>query len=167
MKLKRSTNLFKELVGEGEEIPRFYGVAYIETPGFNAVAYPLPLNYLARWIRSLYHALLIPKPSWWEERFMHVRSAAFSHGVEAGKLTKIDGISLFSKSQMSRIHAQAYEQGKTDLLHTIERDLDERKQRAELCNCGFNQFKDADAHFTECPYRIKMENEDGSQSNDS
>jgi hypothetical protein len=66
-------------VAEGEEYPDGYGLAWRLwlTPG--CVAYPVPLNHIAGWLRDFWMDLRTPKALRNE-----AISPAFLHGIECG-----------------------------------------------------------------------------------
>ena len=51
----------KKVIREGEMIPKYYGVAYLEIDRLVAVAYPIPLNIVVGFIRKIWEWLRVPK----------------------------------------------------------------------------------------------------------
>lgn len=87
----------KKLVNQGDYMPRGYGLAWLCATSTQGVCYPIPLNWLFRWIRDLYFFLARgPKRRQWEliakqageDRYRSlkvVQQAAFDRGVKEGK----------------------------------------------------------------------------------
>jgi hypothetical protein len=121
---------------EGQEVPRGYGVAYVEPGGTSATCYPIPLNFIVRWSLLLWYALKIPRRTWWEQRFQKVHAAGYQQGHDnALAVYRPDGISIFTLQQVEQaVHsatADAYIQGCSDLLKELEARMDEKRNPPE------------------------------------
>jgi len=121
---------------EGQEVPRGYGVAYIQPGGTSATCYPIPLNLIVRWSLLLWYALKIPRRTWWEKRFQEVRNAGYQQGHDtAYRIYRPDGISIFTLQHVEQAvlsaRSDAYIQGRSDLLKELEVRLDEKRNPPE------------------------------------
>ena len=52
----------KQYIRENDRLPRFYGYAYSLIGYHTVVIYPIPLNYLVRWLRLFWMWLRVPSP---------------------------------------------------------------------------------------------------------
>ncbi len=109
MRLRIKVSALQEVLHPGDDIPNWYGISWIEPGGWNAICYPFGLHIAVRWLRLLYEAVQIPRRAWWEKRLMDAGDLAYDRGVVIGKSmgTNIDGINVFSKSQLNRRMAVA------------------------------------------------------------
>ena len=72
---------------EGQSIPRFYGMAWVDVATRTYTAFPIPFHWLARWGRSLWWRFKVPiSKSWWEQKmdgaFAEGRLGAYKDGQE-------------------------------------------------------------------------------------
>jgi len=75
---KPMKDLRKE-IKEGEPIPKFYGISYLEPNRLGAICYPIPLNILIGYIRKIYLWFL----SGWD--FKTGYEKGFSEGLVSGR----------------------------------------------------------------------------------
>lgn len=75
-------------VGSGEQIPRWYGVAWFAHDERVAVCYPIPLNWLAGWSRRAHHALVWgprdPLTESFDRGLAQGRRIGYDHGYVIG-----------------------------------------------------------------------------------
>ncbi len=83
--LRRKTISVRQLVQEAESIPDWYGIAWTDPMTGAGVCYIMPLHFIARWARLAYYAFMLPRPAWWEKRFIKVRNQAYQEGVQAAQ----------------------------------------------------------------------------------
>lgn len=80
-------------VKEGEMIPFGYGIAYYEYAWNSAVCYPIPFNFIARWVRRILFQLKNPGPDGLDKKYNEGYSAGhdkgFNRGFEAGRQHEI------------------------------------------------------------------------------
>ena len=55
MKLRKS---FQEIICEGGVAPKGYGVAYRDFLSYQVICYPIPIHFIIRHFRNLYHFYL-------------------------------------------------------------------------------------------------------------
>ena len=147
MKLRINVSALQEIINPGDGIPSWYGVAWIEPGGWNAVCYPYGLHIAVRWLMLLYHAVQLPRRTWWEKRLMDARDEGYDRGVVIGKsmVARIDDKQVFSRSQLNRHIAVA-----VDTANSIKRlpndeayKLGYRIGQAELKEQYSAEFQDA------------------------
>jgi hypothetical protein len=80
-------------VGEGERIPKGYGLAYWDFVTLRGVFYPIPLNILIRFIVGVYHRLIDGLfPLTVEMWIIEAQRAAYYNGFKDGERSTIKGI---------------------------------------------------------------------------
>ena len=88
--------MLRALVPEGQRLPPFYGIAWIQAETMLAVCYPLPLNWLAAFFRDVRFFL---------KRGPHFRADAYLTGFRKGmdeERLKIRAIlAAFAEKQLS------------------------------------------------------------------
>ena len=99
--MKISAFALSKNVGEGEVIPRFYGLAYWDFCSNLAYFYPIPLNLIIRLAREFYYLLvrgLFPD-TWYnaiqknEDRiYIDTWQKAWDNGYESGKKDERENI---------------------------------------------------------------------------
>lgn len=48
----------KRVIAHGDSFPAFYGLAWWRQTEMTGVCYPIPLNWIARWVRDAYYFLM-------------------------------------------------------------------------------------------------------------
>lgn len=79
------------VVPEGEELPRWYGIAWRDWSRHATVAYPVPLHWLAGLARRLWYAI---RAGIAPGRHALALARAFSQGKEAGRTASDRSIAL-------------------------------------------------------------------------
>jgi hypothetical protein len=85
----------KQIVKEGEELPRFYGIAYFDYMRRQGVAYPVPLNLVVNTARNWWFALTKWRPSRFELELSMLTGMKYREGYNAGyadALLTLDGL---------------------------------------------------------------------------
>ena len=75
----------RKVIWEGHEIPTGYGIAWLKSPSFDAVCYPIPLNILLRYLRTIWHFCVKPNEGalkWWHEGFEEGYDAGHKQGYK-------------------------------------------------------------------------------------
>ena len=87
---------FYQMVNEGHQIPKGWGIAYSNWDMTQAVCYPLPFNWIIGWGRNIWFKLMHgPK-----DRFRAALSTAEQRGYERGELVAFRKLtSVFSGSK--------------------------------------------------------------------
>ena len=67
---------------DGESMYAFYGIAWYVSELRATICYPIPFNFLARWIRDLYWMLMVGS------KREDLRNEAYNAGIEQGKSLK-------------------------------------------------------------------------------
>ena len=70
-----------------DKIPVGYGIAYRTFDADGNLCYPIPLNWIARWLRSAWVALQGPgRDTWIEKRELAAYQLGFDIGRRAGEI---------------------------------------------------------------------------------
>ncbi len=75
-------------IGEAGLLPVGYGIAWRCEDRLQSVCLPVPINWIARWLRQVWIFLRFPEWSAWEEkwtiRILDVKSEAYGRGFNEG-----------------------------------------------------------------------------------
>jgi hypothetical protein len=71
-------------VSEACEIPKGYGIAYRDYYRRIAICYPIPFNFLAGWLRTLYWWLSRGYSAKWEKELDTAHQTGRAEGYETG-----------------------------------------------------------------------------------
>lgn len=114
-------------IHETGKIPKWYGVAYYVS-GYDAVVcYPIPLNHIVSWARSLYNYAKIAKNCHWiDGQTLWAYGKGFSHGKESINKKLVD----------------AYESGYRD-AELDRRGEDVNNKRSNCSTCIHNPHSSA------------------------
>ena len=91
--------MLKKIIKKGEKLPMFYGIAYKSTLYNKAVCYPIPLNLIMKFWKSI----KTPKDSWWEKREKDIKAKIFAKVDE--KITKLEFENLGLEQQVKYLNA--------------------------------------------------------------
>ncbi len=94
-------------VYEGEVIPKWYGFAWREYAEAAIVVYPIPFNFVARFIRYLYFSLSQAGAKNIDKNYMV--------GYERGKLLR--------DTEIERSYQRGYKNGQEDILGLLRQTL--------------------------------------------
>lgn len=76
----------QKIVNQGEVIPKFYGIAYIDYMRDYAIAYPVPLNLFICFSRWLWHELTRLRKSKLDEMLTNAHRRGFYEGMKANEI---------------------------------------------------------------------------------
>jgi len=74
----------RKVIGEGEMLPKGYGVAYQNWSNFTAVCYPFPLNHLIGSIVKFWWKYRNQKPTEYIVKLSERYNDGFKHGLAVG-----------------------------------------------------------------------------------
>ena len=129
----------KKIVPEAEPYPRFYGKAYYDWGKgymFERVAYPVPLNLVIRYARTLRLWIEIrirfPKPSWADAKIGEAYLKGRDIGANSYEAAKADAYLAGRKKG----HEDGFEAGRTMLFGALRKELARESSiiRATLVN---------------------------------
>lgn len=76
----------RKTISEGQIIPRFYGKAFFNYMTYEAICYPIPMNFIVGWARTLLCILKMgTRKNFFDRKLIEARSAGHVDGVELGK----------------------------------------------------------------------------------
>jgi hypothetical protein len=111
MKLRREVSFLKQALSEGDEIPMWWGIAWVEPINGMAVCYPYGLHLLIRWAYLGYFSIMAPRRTNWELKLRAVRDEGWDAGLEVGRrYPDFDGVFVFNRAQVNVRIANAVSQ---------------------------------------------------------
>ncbi len=111
MKLRREVSFLKQVLGEGDEIPMWWGIAWVEPINGKAICYPYGIHLLVRWAYLGYFSIMAPRRTNWELKLRAVRDEGWEEGLIVGRrYPEFDGVHVFNKAQVNVRIANAVSQ---------------------------------------------------------
>lgn len=87
---------------EGAEMPRGYGFAYWDYPGWDAVCYPVPLNLCVKGVRWVWARL---RRGWYDARLAAAWCRGRDDGLELGYMKAMRDMDRQGKATLERVRA--------------------------------------------------------------
>lgn len=83
-------NLQGRFIGQGERIPKYWGISYRCWDRYGGVAHPVPINILVRWGRNVWFYLCGFYPSYMDKRFQKYYEAGSAAATAIDSSRRVD-----------------------------------------------------------------------------